>query len=144
MKKMIIGVLLVALLVLVAACKPSEQKQATKVAKAFFEALEKKDFKTAKLYVTKDSESVLDFLSGDAFSGLFGESDGETEEGKVEEKEDDDEGMDTYKVLNVTVNGDKAVANVEASNSKKPEDKETKNYDMVKEDGEWKVKMEKS
>ncbi|MCB5225104.1 MAG: hypothetical protein WCY21_07590 [Candidatus Cloacimonadaceae bacterium] len=143
MKKMIIGVLLVALLVLVAACKPSEQQQATKVAKAFFEALAKKDFKTAKLYVTKDSESVLDFLSGDAFSGLFDE---EGEEGKVEEKEkeDDDEGFDTYKVLSVTVNGDKAIANVEASNSKKADQKETKNYDMVKEDGEWKVKMEKS
>ncbi|NLW18503.1 MAG: DUF4878 domain-containing protein [Candidatus Cloacimonetes bacterium] len=133
MKKLIIGALLVALLVLAAACKPSEQKQATKVAKAFFEALEKKDFKTAKLYATKDTQGVLDFMEGGLLGGML---DTEGEENKAEEKED--EGFNTYKVVSVTVNGENAVANVEASNSKNAEQKETKNYDMVKEDGEWK------
>lgn len=140
MKKLIIGVLLVMLLILAAACKPSEQKQATKVAKAFFEALEKEDFKTAKLYATEDSHGVIDILSGE---GLFGGSPS-SEEKEDGEKEEKKEGFDRYKVLSVTVNGEQAVAAVEASNSQDPQKKENKSYDMLKEDGEWKVKMEKS
>ena len=121
MKKLIIGALLVALLVLVAACKPSEQKQATKVAKAFFEALEKKDFKTAKLYATKDTQGVLDFMEGGLLGGML---DTEGEENKDEEKED--EGFNTYKVVNVTVNGENAVANV-GGNSKTPSRRKRRN-----------------
>ncbi len=92
-------------------------KTSKDVGTAFLEALAEGDFSTAKDYATKDSQEALDMM--ETMGG--GETTGSKDDIKVGEVKED---------------GDKATLMY-------TEKGEEKTLDMVKEDGEWKVKYSK-
>lgn len=147
MKKLIIGLLLVVVLLMIGACKTeSDEVAATKAAEAFFEALGNKDFATAKNYATEETKKTLDLIEMMLTEGdLFDDEDEVEQVDEADEVEEvkEEEGVESYKVLSVKVDGDKAVASVEVTNSNDPENPEIDDYDMVKEKGNWKVHMDK-
>ena len=146
MKKLIIGLLLVVVLLMIGACKTeSDEVAATKVAKSFFEALDNKDFKTAKTYATAETQKTLDFIEMMmSDGGLFGEEDTvNVEESEESEEAKEEEGVETHEILSVKVDGDKAVASVKVTNSNDPDNPKTDEVQMLKEKGTWKVHMTK-
>jgi len=119
-------VALIVIAILFAACGKKPQP----VAQKFFAAIEKQDFEGAKQYATKDSEKLLDFIKA-----MYDKM-------KPEQKEEMDK--KTFKVSNVTVQGDTAIVNYQEISSDDPGNPASKQLKMVKENGDWKVKLEKN
>lgn len=123
MKKILIALVAIAILIAFTACGTSS-KNPQAVAESFFNSLENKDFEGAKKLATAESAGMLDLISGFM-------------------QEDSKDMNNRFKVVSVEEEGDTATINFEAWNSETPDDIDTDTMDMVKVDGDWKVKVEK-
>lgn len=118
------GFLMVALTLFVVACgggpKPGD------VAKKFLSAVNDLNFEEAKQYATAESASMLDMLSGLASMG------------------DDQEKPEAQEITIVKeeIDGDNATVTYTAKDDEGNDVEET--IDLVKVDGDWKVKFDKS
>lgn len=125
MKKIFIAILVLSILFALSACG----NKAEKVAQNFFKALEKQDFTTAKQYASKQSQELLTFAEG------FVKSMSEAQKEEMQSMK--------YKILETKVDGETAIITYEQWENTDPGKKETKTMNMIKEDGEWKVKLDK-
>jgi predicted small lipoprotein YifL len=125
MKKIIIASLVLAILLAVAGCGKKPEKTALQ----FFAAMEKNDFEAAKKLVTKDSEQLMTLA--------------QTFMTQMTDEQKKEVGNKKYKILDTKVTGDSAVVSYEEWDQEKPEARSTKEMKMVKEDGDWKVKLDK-
>lgn len=121
--KKLLGALAVAL------CLVGCGKGPDKAALNFFEALRDSDFTKAAEYAAKDTKPMINMMAAMATDPKFKESNEANELKGVE-----------FKVLETKVDGDTAKVKMEA---KKDGKAEAQDIDLVKEDGEWKVKMKK-
>ena len=128
MKRIIIAILVIASLLLIAACG-SKASGPEKTAQAFLDALENYDFTTAKSLATEESQGLLTMAEG--FIGQMSDTDKE---------ELDKKG---YKIIKTEIEGETAVVTFEEWDVNDPETKKTNTLDLVKVDGDWKVKIEK-
>lgn len=117
--KKILGMLAMAL------CLIGCSKGPDKVAVAFCEALADGNFDKAAEYVTKDTQPVLKMMA--SVPGAKENMIKETEGAK-------------FKAVNTKIDGDKATVTIE---TKKDGKTDTDDFNLVKEDGAWKVKAEK-
>lgn len=123
MKRTLITLAVIAILIALAACG-SSGKGPEAVAKSFLSALESKDFEAAKKLATEDSAGMLTLVEG------FMQEDDKTQNNR-------------FSVVSVEEEGDSATVTMEAWNSETPDKKDTDTLNMVKENGDWKVKLEK-
>jgi hypothetical protein len=106
------------------ACKSGGDPKA--VTENFFDALNKKDFTTAKKYATKESQSFLGMLEGAAAMA----------------KDKDTSGIkkDKVNVSNVKIDGDNATVSVTGGD----DGTHSLTVHLKKEDGAWKVAFDKN
>jgi len=124
-KRIIVALLLVATLFALTACGNKPEK----TAQAFFNAMETHDIAAAKKLATQDSQALLTMAEG-----FLTEMDAD-QKAKLDKLK--------YNILETKVDGDSAVVTYEEWEAASPEAKKTKTLNMVKEDGNWKVKVEK-
>jgi len=103
-------------------------------AQKFLSAMEKRDFSGAKQYVTQDSQKIMDFLKV-----MFE---------KMAPEQREDTSHLKFKILNSTIQKDTATITYEetavwdnGSSNAGNESPTTKELQMVKEDGKWKVQF---
>jgi PBP1b-binding outer membrane lipoprotein LpoB len=125
MKKILV-IALIVIGVLLAGCA----KKPDATAKAFLKAIENHDFEAAKQYTTKDSQELLTLAK--SFM------DGMSEEQKEEMKDY------TFKIVDTKIEGETAIVTYEEIDSKDPRINTSKEMKLVKEDGNWKVKLDKN
>jgi hypothetical protein len=126
MKNKLIGFFAIAFLIVLSACSgpDSDPKQA---AKAFYEAIGKKDFEKAAQYATKDSKTMLDLIKSMSEMG---------NQMKIETTPEEEASMKNAIYSDAEINGDNAVVTVSVDG------KENK-IKLKKEEGAWKVAMDK-
>jgi hypothetical protein len=121
------GIILIILIVLVSftgcAKKPSN------VATQFMTSIHKLDFDGAKQFATKDSEELLTLLQGFA--------------SKMSEEQKTDMLNKKFVITDTKITGDSAIVTYDQFDVQDPDNKESKELKMKKENGEWKVKLEK-
>ena len=117
--KKILGMLAMAL------CLIGCSKGPDKVAVAFFEAMADGDFDKAAEYAAKDTKPMIKMMA--SVPGAKENMKKETEGAK-------------FKAVNTKIDGDKATVTIE---TKKDGKTDTDDFNLVKEDGAWKVKAEK-
>lgn len=125
MKKLILAILVIVTLLALSACG----KKPENTARAFLDALEKHDFAAAKQLATEDSQALLSMA--ESFVNEM------TAEQKTEM---DQKG---YEITKTEVDGDSAVVTFEEWDVENPSEKKTNTLNLVKIDGDWKVKVEK-
>lgn len=125
MRKIFIALLVLTALLVLAACGSKPET----TAKAFLSALEKMDFEAAKKHATKDSQELLT-MAQSFVSSMPAEKKGDIEKKK-------------FNITGTKIDGDTAVVTFEEWEEKTPDAKKTNELKMVKEDGKWKVKVEK-
>ncbi len=125
MKHIIVAMLLVATLLALTACGAKPEK----TAQAFFKAMETHDIAAAKKLATQDSQALLSMAEG-----FLTEMSAE-QKAKLDKMK--------YNIIETKVDGETAVVSYEEWEASSPEAKKTKTLNMVKEDGAWKVKVEK-
>jgi len=113
------SLLVAACTALLVACGGSVENTPEGITKAFVKAMSSKDFEGAKEYCTKGSATIIDGLKG--LAAMAPETKLDKEEVKCE------------------VNGDKATCKFCCAEGKSEE-----TYNLVKEDGKWKVEYVKS
>ena len=118
--KKILGMLAMAL------CLIGCSKGPDKVAVKFFEAMADGDFDKAAEYASKDTKPMIKMMAG--MPNAKEEAKKECEDVK-------------YKAVDTKINGDKATVKIEA---KKGGETKTQDVDLVKEDGDWKVAIDKN
>ncbi len=124
--KKLMGLVLASAIILMAACSDANSGDPKVVTKKFFEALKTMQLEEAEKYATKDSKSMLDLMKmAMSFAPNSDSIQAELKKQKIDYSDaviKDDEATVT-----VTVN-----------------DKETTNFKLVKEEGQWKVAFDKS
>lgn len=125
MRKILIAILVVIALFTLTACG----NKAEKTAQSFLNAMEKHDFTAAKELATSDSQQLL--TMAESFVSAMSE----------EQKS----GMDKmkYQIKETKVTGDSAVVIFDEWDEKTPDSKKENELKMIKENGNWKVKLEK-
>jgi hypothetical protein len=121
MRKLVIIILLISSLLAVAACA----KKANPTAKAFFMALESKDYKAAEKLGTEKSQRYIRSVA-DMYNNM---SQGQ--------KRNYDKLK--YTVTKVEEDGDSATVTYDEWRIGSPETKRSRTTSMVKEEGKWKV-----
>lgn len=118
--------LLLAAVVAFTACQPGGDPK--KVAKAFYQALDDKDYEKAKSLATYDSRTALDLLKTTESVGqsLVGKDNTEKKKKKA----------DNIEWGEVEMRGEIAVVKMKVNN-------ENRNIRLKKENGEWKVALDK-
>jgi hypothetical protein len=127
MKNMVRNILCIGCLsisILISACKDSKDDPAT-AAKAFYEALARKDFDEAALFATKDSKTILELIKSMNEMGAG-----------VGTGNEDFEKLKTAVYTNDHSDGDKATVKVKIG-------EEENIIRLKKEDGAWKVAFDK-
>jgi hypothetical protein len=119
------GLLTMTVALVFTACSGGSKNSPGKVAENFLMAVQDMDFEKAKLYATKESASMLDMLAG--FAGMGDEEKPEPA---------------PITITNEEIDGDKATVTYTSKNEDGEETEDT--IDLVKEEGEWKVKFDKS
>ncbi|MDP2172686.1 MAG: DUF4878 domain-containing protein [Candidatus Cloacimonadaceae bacterium] len=125
MKKTIIALLVLIVLIALVACG----NKADKVARKFFDAMDKKDFTAAKQYASKQSQELL------TFAEQFMKNLNEDQKGDMDDMK--------YNIVETKIEGETAIVTYEQWKKSDPGNKQSKTLNMVKEDGEWKVKLDK-
>jgi uncharacterized protein YfeS len=111
-------------IIIILACQ-SQKDDPVASAKAFYEALAKKDFKTAKQFATKDSKTMLELI--ESMSQMAAD---------VKTEQDDWEKMKNAVYSNADIEGDRATVTVKIGG-------EENLVKLKKEDGTWKVALDK-
>lgn len=124
--KRILIIVAIVIAIMLAGC--GKKPEAT--AKAFLQAIEKRDFEAAKQFTTKDSQELLNLAK--SFMDSMSE----------EQKED----MKDYKfkIVESKMDGETAIVTYQEIDAKDPRINKTKEMRLVKEDGNWKVKLDKN
>ena len=125
MKKLILAILVIVVLLAVSACG----KKPETTARAFLDAVAKHDFAAAKQLATEDSQALLSMAES------FVNEMGDQQKTEMQEME--------YAITKTEVDGDKAIVTFEQWEVSKPAEKKTNTINLVKVDGDWKVKVEK-
>ena len=116
----ILGMLAMAL------CLIGCSKGPDKVAVKFFEAMADGDFDKAAEYASKDTKPMIKMMAGMPNA--------------KEESQKENKGA-KFKAVETKINGDKASVKVERTKDGKTE---TNDVNLVKEDGDWKVAVDKA
>lgn len=130
MKKLVFS-LCAGLMLVVVACKSGPSSSDPKATlTGFFQALAKKDLKTAKTYATKESESMFSMME---MAMQMAE--------KMKTKETDEElkKFEDVTIGEAKIDGDRATVPVTEKKSG-----ETNNFVLKKQDGAWKVAFDKA
>lgn len=125
MKKLLVIVLVIIGIIALAGCA----KKAEATAKEFFKALEAQDIGVAKKYATEKSQGFL-ALAEEMYKNM---PDNQKESQKKLK----------YTITKVEEDGDKATVSYNEWKVGSPETKKAKTVTMVKENGKWKVDLQK-
>lgn len=125
MKRSIILVFIGLALLALAACS----NQPEKVAKEFFNAMEKRDFAAAKKLCTEDGVQLIEILESFA--------------NRMSEEQLKEELNTRYKVLSSTIEGNKAIVKYEEWDAQSPDEVSSRELALLKVDGKWKVDLSK-
>ncbi len=125
MKRLILAILVIVVLLAVSACG----KKPETTARAFLDAVAEHDFAKAKELATEDSQALLSMAES------FVNEMSDEQKTEMEKKE--------YAITKTEIDGDNAIVTFEEWELSKPDQKKTNTLNLVKIDGDWKVKVEK-
>ncbi len=125
MKKILLAFLMISTLSYIG-CKPGGGGDPKSVLSQFFESLSKNDMEAARKLATKDSKQMLDMIDMGMKMGK-------------DKKDADKFDKSSMEIGDAKIDGNKAVIPVKEIKSG-----ELLNYNLIKEDGSWKVAFDKA